>query len=98
MSETKPITEMLDEIQGRADATTAGPLDTGANSYQIINQHGVVVAEMMTSTSHERDADAVFFAAARADVPKLVEALRVAMEWVTEEDEIRYIQAILSKP
>lgn len=108
----KPIAEMLDEVQARADAATAGPLETGAASYQIVDTHGALVAEMMTSTSHERDNDAAFFAAARSDVPRLVEALRHALQALdsipcaylprehisTIVETPREIQAIMSKP
>lgn len=112
----KPISEMLDEIQGRADAATAGPYGYYWGWDIVFSEKdGTLISDYChlpkdaRSSEQIRD-DMAFHAAARADVPKLVEALRVAMNTLAEvikenpgESSTARIglcmaEAILSKP
>ena len=84
----------LDQIEARAEAATPGPWTT--NGAGEVSQHwscpqpwktvvGTEVACMAycyggSAKGVERDEDAEFIAAARTDVPALVDALRAVLE------------------
>ncbi len=106
MNPTPKLAELRAEIEARANAATPGPWVAGAASYQVIHKDGRLVCEMTTPTSHERDNDAAFIAAARTDVPRLVAALRRAVEALqapvlvvdARDGALEDITAILAKP
>ena len=97
---TEHVINRLKEIQDRADAATEGPWSSHAFGYSgegepssIVVHHdkfnwqavrdGEFVASMPRWDAQESD-DAEFIAHARADVPRLVEALRRVLDQVTE--------------
>jgi hypothetical protein len=76
--------ERLSAIEARAAAATAGPwwiyLGGGGwhvNSHDEHGRYGITVASLLTD---DRDADAIFIANARQDVPTLVAALRAVLD------------------
>lgn len=78
-----PIETQLNEISQRADAATAGPIRVEGpyTCQRELNsdkdRHYAVFDENCGNLAHVfKKADAEFLAAARADVPKLVAALR----------------------
>lgn len=83
------LTQLLDQIEARANAATPGPWRfakhwgpynwQGAILHDGKGVYNLEVLQMATCTP-ERDANGSFIAAARSDVPKLVEALREAID------------------
>ena len=72
--------EELDAIEARANAATPGPWtaeECGTNDFGVIvSPDGVVVWPAQGNVCWERDADPVFCAYARSDVPRLIAAAR----------------------
>ena len=84
---TEPMTPdpspLLDEIQARADAATEGPWEA-ATSEATMNDRSEyrfgVPSRPQAFRASMRFADAAFIAAARTDLPRLVAAVRAALE------------------
>ena len=80
------ITEILNEKSKRAEAATPGPLFPVKEFYGQVRVNsgcpfGSTVAQMDLDPESGTAADnAVFFAAARTDVPALIEVVRIAVE------------------
>ena len=74
--------EILDQIQARADAATEGPW-TWASHTTVDGDQWAVLDKQDHALAENRDGwgpDAEFIAAARTDVPALVDALQAVLE------------------
>ena len=80
---TDPIIDRLDQIKGRADKATEGPWehygDGNHEVYQAVEYDDGDLGGYITWSVPAR-ADAEFIAAARTDVPALVDALTRVLE------------------
>lgn len=94
------ILAALDQIQARADAATKGPwthTQPWAGFAEIRCDQGIVFAVANPNAkigdrlvpSEEMDANLALATHARTDIPRLVAALRVAVEFITGDEKCR---------
>lgn len=79
------LTEILDEMEARANAATPGPWDFDTDDLATwINAvaHPQPIAKMGSCTHFPKEDNANFIKAARSDLPKLVKALRRAVQYI----------------
>ena len=75
------MNKYLDDLQKLADAATPGPWDAShkdTNHFEVTTRHGYADPYWIAQCETQHDTD--FIAASRDAVPKLIQALRVAME------------------
>lgn len=90
----KTLSELLDEIESRANAATSGPWLYDGRSYAIGHQRHMLRADGIGVSQP----DATFIAAARSDVPKLVKALRKMIATRADDSALESVAQLLREP